>query len=125
MLAIIALTATTGVVSVLAANLFGTPRPDTLVSTNNDDNIYEQEGNDRIKDGLGSDKLFAGSGDDIIKLGETGEDDSDRDAQDVVYGEEGRDNIDAQSSSGSFLLIYGGDDDDTFFVEVGARWENL
>jgi hypothetical protein len=128
---------TTGFVSVWAATLFGTSGPDTIVGTNNDDdiyglagndnlrgnggndNIYGQEDNDRINDGLGNDQISAGSGDDTINLGKTGQSGFDRGAQDVVYGEKGKDNINAQGSS-SFLLIYGGDDDDIFLVEVGA-----
>jgi Ca2+-binding RTX toxin-like protein len=63
-LAIIALTATTGgIVSVWAASLFGTSGPDTIVGTDNDDNIYGLGGSDRINDGLGSDNVYAGSGD--------------------------------------------------------------
>ena len=106
------LTTVTGFVSVWAANLFGTSGPDTLVGTDKDDSIYGLGGNDKISDGLGSDKVYAGSGDDTIKLEGTG-DTQNTGAQDVVYGERGRDNIDAQSSDGAFLLIYGGDDEDT------------
>ena len=88
---------TTGFVSVWAASLFGTPGPDTTVGTHNDDDIYGLGGNDRIKDGLGSDKLFAGRGDGTIKLEGTRER-QDTGAQDVVYGENGKENINAQSS---------------------------
>ncbi len=125
-----------GVVNVWATNLVGTPGPDTLVGTNSDDNIYGlagndklsgrggndniygQEGRDTIYDGFGSDKVFGGSGDDTIKLQGTGEDKETR-AQDVVYGEKGKDNIDARNSEESLLLIYGGDDDDT--IDGGSR----
>jgi serralysin len=117
MTTIIVLTGTTtvGVVSVWAANLFGTSGPDTIVGTDEDDNIFGLGGNDRINDGLGSDKVFAGSGNDRIKVeGTTGEEEDEEEGtgSDQVYGERGRDTIDGLNSIG-FLVIYGGDDADT------------
>jgi Ca2+-binding RTX toxin-like protein len=115
LLIIILLTGTTtvGIVSVWAANLFGTSGPDTLVGTDDDDNIYGLGGNDKITDGLGSDKVFAGSGHDRIKVeGTTSEEAEEGVGTDEVYGEKGRDNIDGVFSVG-FLVIYGGDDGDT------------
>jgi Ca2+-binding RTX toxin-like protein len=112
---VLAGTATAVPVSVWAANLIGTPGPDTLAGTNNDDNIIALGGNDKITDGFGSDKILAGSGDDTIKLvGTQDPRDSTDDpgGQDVVYGEKGRDNIDSNGEIG-FRLIFGGDDDDT------------
>ena len=86
-------------------------RPTILFCIN--DKIYGLAGNDKITDGLGSDQISAGSGDDTINL--DGTERGDTGAQDVVYGEKGKDDINAQGSEGSFLLIYGGDDDGTFF----------
>ncbi len=123
-----------GLVDVWAANLVGTPGPDTLIGTNSDDNIYGlggndnlngrggndniygQDGRDTIDDGLGRDNVFAGSGDDTIKLRGTGEGKI-TGAQDVVYGESGKDHIDARNSEASLLLIYAGDDNDV--IEIG------
>lgn len=121
---IVALTATTGVVSIWAANLFGTSGPDTLVGTDNDDNIYGLGGNDRIRDGFGSDRTFAGSGDDTIRVDGTQDRFGNSGAasgQDVVYGEGGKDNIDARNIEGSFL-IYAGDDHDT--IAAGSTGES-
>lgn len=111
---IIVLTATTGMVSVYAANLVGTSGPDTLTGTNNDDNIFGLAGNDRITDGFGSDNIFAGRGDDMIELVGTIGPNAPTDpagTQDTVYGQGGRDNIDSHGDSG-FRLIFGGSDDD-------------
>ncbi len=107
-------------VSVYAANLIGTSGPDTLVGTDEDDNIFGLGGNDRISDGFGSDEVFAGSGDDTINLEGTRApgDNPDPTSQDVVYGEKGRDTINAPRFGG-FLLIYGGDDDDTISGSSG------
>jgi Ca2+-binding RTX toxin-like protein len=109
-------TTTSGVVSVWAANLIGTSGPNTLVGTDKDDNIVGLGGNDRISDGLGRDKVLAGNGDDRVRLEGTSEDD--KEGQDVVYGESGRDNIDNRGEFG-FRLIYGGTDDDTITASSG------
>jgi Ca2+-binding RTX toxin-like protein len=92
-------------VSVWAANLIGTPGPDTLVGTDNDDNIIGRGGNDRITDGLGSDQISAGSGDDTIELVGTSEDE--QQGRDAAYGEGGKDNIASRGETG-FRLIFGG-----------------
>lgn len=67
-----------------------------------------------IRDGFGSDKIFAGTGNDRIRMEGTQDQfdgNGDSSGQDVVYGEKGRDNINAKDIVGSFL-IYAGDDDD-------------
>src|ERR671918_294976 len=81
---------TTGLVSVWAANLFGTSGPDMIVGTDNDDKIFGLGGNDRITDGLGSDKIWAGSGNDRVQLEGVG-DDQEGVGFDEVFGESGRD----------------------------------
>jgi Ca2+-binding RTX toxin-like protein len=118
-----------GFVSVWADNFFGTSGPDTIVGTDDDDKIFGKKGSDNvngkggddyiagnagddeINDGFGSDKIIGGSGDDTIQLvGVSG--DEGAEGVDKAYGGKGKDNINADSEEGSFLL-YGGWDDDT------------
>ncbi len=130
------------VVSVWAEDFFGTSGPDNIVGTDEDDNIFGRggnddlsgeggddyiegnAGNDEINDGLGSDKVRAGSGDDTIVVeGVVSEqDEGEEDDVDKAYGGKGKDIIDGQDSAeGSFLLLYGGSDDDTITAGHGTR----
>lgn len=66
------------------AEIWGTPRADTLVGTDEDDIIRGGRGEDQVYGGLGDDTLYGGLGNDLIR---------DQDGRSEIFGGRGSDEI--------------------------------